>query len=192
MRNALAFGGLLGGIVLFVWGAVSYMLLPWHSATLETFKDEAAVAQILSANATGSGMYLLPNLHRYDPSLTDAQRKAADDEGMTRMMQGPFIFAAVSLHGTRDMGAALLLTLLADILSAGLVTWLLLQTAGVGYWGRVGFVVMTVLAACTIAYLPYWIWWSFSTSFTAVEFADHLMGWALTGMVISRFVPAHS
>jgi hypothetical protein len=192
MRRTLVLGGSLGGVALFVWGMISYMLLPWHTATLEKFTDETAVSQALSAHAAGSGMYLLPNPHRYDPGLSDAQRKAAQEDGMTRMMQGPFMFAAVGLRGTRDTGAALALNLLANILSASLVTWLLLQTTGLHYWGRVGFVVAIALTTCVIAYAPYWIWWSFSSSFTAVEFADHLTGWALTGMVISRFVPAHS
>jgi hypothetical protein len=189
MRRTLVLGGTLGGGVLFVWGMVSYMVLPWHSATLEKFKDEGAVSQALVANATGSDMYILPNLHRDDPSLTEAQRKAAEDEGMTRMMQGPFMFAAVNLRGTRDMGLSLGLTLLADIASAGLVTWLLRQTTGLGYWGRVGFVATMIFTTCLIAYVPYWVWWSFSTGFTAVEFGDHLIGWTLAGMVISRVVP---
>jgi hypothetical protein len=169
---------------------VSYMLLPWHSATLEKYKDETTVAQALSAQAAGSGMHILPNPHRYDPSLTEARRKAAEEDGMTRMMQGPFMFAAVSLHGARDMGSAMVLTLLANIISAGLVTWLMGQTTDLGYWGRGGFVVVMIFTTCLIAYVPYWIWWGFSTSFTAVEFADHLIGWALIGMTIGRFVLA--
>ena len=187
MRRAVLLGGLIGGVVLFIWGMVSYMLLPWHTATLEKFTNESAMAQALSAQAPRSGMYILPNPHRYDPTLTAEQRKTAEDQAMTRMMQGPFLFAAVSLHGARDMGLAMVLNLLANILAAGLVTWLLLKTTGLTYWGRVGFVVVLAFTTCLIAYVPYWIWWGFSGSFTAVEFADHLLGWGLTGLAIARY-----
>src|SRR3989442_1654297 len=128
MLKSLLLGGILGGLVLFAWGVVSWMLLPWHLATLEKFKDEAKVAQALTANATKSGVYLLPNVHKHEPGLpaakakraeakgkkaeakakkAEAKRKKAEAEGMKRMIQGPFMFAAVSLQGRSGSGAAL-------------------------------------------------------------------------------------
>lgn len=190
MRRSLVHGGVLGGLVLFAWGMISYMLLPWHAATLEQFKDEQAVAQVLAANAVGSGVYLLPNPHRHDPVLTAEQRKAAAEDRVARMMQGPFMFAAVSMQGARDMGAALLLNLVVNMVSAGLVLWLLMQTSGLSYRRRVGFVAMVGLAAAMIVHGPYWIWWGFSTLFTLVEFADPLIGWFFVGLVLARLAPA--
>src|SRR5437867_7468408 len=118
MLKSLSLGGLIGGMVLFAWGVVSWMLLPWHLATLEKFKDEAKVAQALTANATKSGVYLLPNVHKHEPGMpeakgkkaeakgkkaetkrkkveverkkAEAERKKAEAEGMKRMIQGPF------------------------------------------------------------------------------------------------------
>jgi hypothetical protein len=186
MAKSLALGGLLGGIVLFVWGAISYMALPWHAMTLEKFTDEGAVAQALTANASDSGMYILPNPHKHKPGMTTAQQKAAEEGARTRMMQGPFLFAAVSLGGTRDMGQAMLLNVMSNILAAALVTWLLLQTANLSYRRRVGFVVVVALAAGVVAHVPFWIWWKFSTSFTLVEFADLIIGWGLAGLLIAK------
>lgn len=185
----LALGGLAGGIVLFVWGAISYMVLPWHTVTLHKFADERAVVQTLTANAPESGMYILPNPHKPDPGLTDAQRTADTREAMNRMMRGPFLFAAVSLPGTREMGPALLLNVTGNILSALLATWLLLQTAPAPYGRRVGFVVTIALAAAVIAHYPSWIWWRFSTMYTLVEFSDLLIGWSFAGSVIAALVP---
>nr|MBI3614030.1 hypothetical protein [Nitrospirota bacterium] len=186
MRKSLILGGLLGGLVLFFWGAFSYMVLPWHSMALEKFTDEAVVAQALTANASRSGMYILPNPHQHEPGTTAAQQQAVEEGAKRRMMSGPFLFAAVSLDGTRDMGRALLLNVLSDILAAALVTWLLLQTAHVSYRRRVGFVVVMALTTGLVAHVPSWIWWKFSTSFTLVEFADLLIGWGLAGLVIAK------
>lgn len=190
MMKSLALSGVLGGLVLFVWGAVSYMVLPWHSMTLNKFKDEGAVAQALVVNASESGMYILPNPHRHDPSLTEAQRKAAEEEGMKRMMEGPFMFASVSLTGTREMGPALLFNAIGNVVSAALAAWLLSQAVPVLYWRRVGFVVVLALATAVIAHYPSWVWWRFSESFTLVECADLLIGWSLAGLVIAKIIPA--
>ena len=190
MTKSLALGGLLGGFVLFVWGAVSYMVLPWHSMTLNKFKDEGAMVQALVANASESGMYILPNPHRQAQGLTESQRKAAEEGDMKRMMEGPFMFASVGLTGTREMGPALLFNVIGNIVSALLVTWLLLQTASATYWRRAGFVVVIAFATAMIAHYPSWIWWRFSESFTLVELADLLIGWSLAGLVMAKIVPA--
>ena len=118
--------------------------------------------------------------------MTEAQQKAAEADGVKRMMQGPFMFAAVSLRGARDMGPAMLLTVLGNILSALLDTWLLLKTKGLSYFGRVGFLVTLALTVGMIAHFPSWVWWNFSTSFTIVEFANLLIGWFLAGLVIGK------
>ena len=186
MQKSLLLGGLLGGLVLFFWGAFSYMVLPWHTMALEKFTDETVVAQTLTANASRSGMYILPNPHKHEPGMTAAHQQAAEEGAQARMMSGPFMFASVSLGGTRDMGQALLLNVLSDILAAALATWLLLQTANLSYGPRAGFVVVVALTTGVIAHVPYWIWWKFSTSFTLVEFADLLIGWGLAGLVIAK------
>jgi len=188
MRQSLALGGILGGLVLFVWGTVSWMVLPWHLMTLQKFTDEAAVAGILSLTASQTGAYILPNPHKHDPGMTQEQKKAAEEEGHRRMMRGPFMFASVSLAGARDMRSALLTTLLGNILAAVLATWLLLRTSGLSYPGRVGFLVTIGLTAGVIVDLPNWTWWNFPTSYLSVAFADLLIGWLLAGLVIARVV----
>lgn len=186
MQKPLVLGGVLGGLTLFLWGAISYMALSWHGTTLEKFTDEALVAQALTANASRSGMYILPNPHKQEPGTTETQQQAAMEGAKARMMHGPFMFASVSLGGTRDMGQALLLNVLSDILAAALATWLLRQTAHLSYGRRAGFVVVMALTTGLAAHVPSWIWWQFSTSFTLVEFADLLIGWGLAGLVIAK------
>ena len=168
------------------------MALPWHMMTFEKFKDESSVAQAISANAGNSGIYLLPNPHRQDPILSEAQRKAAEEDGMKRMMEGPFMFASVSPRGSGSMGTMMGIGLTTQILAALMATWLLLQTAGLTFWKRVGFLVTLGLTAGVITNLQHWNWWDFSTAYTAVCFGDLLIGWFLAGLVIAKVVPAHS
>lgn len=190
MQKSLILGGLLGGLVLFVWGSISWVVLPWHIMTFEKFKDEAAVAQALTANALQPGVYLLPNVHKHDPGMTEEQKRAEEAEGMKRMVQGPAMFAAVTPQGAGGMSYALLIQLMTGMVGAFLATWLLLKTRPVSYWHRVGFLVVIALVTAVIAHVPYWNWWNFSTGYTAVTLADLLIGWFLASLVIAKLTPA--
>lgn len=189
MQKSLVLGGLLGGLVLFVWGAISWMVLPWHTMTLEKFTDEIAVAQVLTANVHQPGVYILPNAHKQDPTLPEPVRKAAEEDAMNRARLGPFMFASIAPRGWGSMGTAMFIGLCTQIVAAFLATWLLLNTRGLDYFARVRFLVMLALAVAVIAHVPYWNWWHFSTSYTLVAFADLLIGWFLAGLVIAKFTP---
>jgi hypothetical protein len=186
MLKTSILGGLLGGLALFVWGAISWMVLPWHMMALEKFKDEATVAQAIAANAPVHGVYLLPNPHKHDPSLSEDKKKAEEIESMKLRVQGPVMFASVTPQDARGMSPALLVQLLADILAAFLATRLLLRTRGLTYGCRVGLVSMVSLIIFVSAHLHYWNWWHFPTGYTAVHLADLLIGWSLAGMVIAK------
>ena len=64
MMKALIKGGLLGGLAMFIWGTISWTVLPWRRTSFRTFTDENAVAQVLVANAPRRGVYVLPNPFR--------------------------------------------------------------------------------------------------------------------------------
>jgi hypothetical protein len=49
--RSIVLGAVLGGVTVFVWSAVSWMLLPWHESSMKSFADEAAVAQVILDNA---------------------------------------------------------------------------------------------------------------------------------------------
>jgi hypothetical protein len=186
MVKALIKGGVLGGLVVFIWGAISWMVLPWHLATLYKFKDEQAVTEILTANAPASGVFVLPNAHRHEPGMSEEEMAAAEEAGLERMMKGPFVFASVRLGSGQSMGTLMLNSLLIQILGALLVTWLVMKTGSLGYVSRVIFVTVFAVAAGVITHLPYWNWWDFSTGFTVVALADLVIGWFLAGLVIAK------
>ena len=43
--------GILGGLILFVWSMISWMVIPWHTKTLHSFTSETAITQSIQANA---------------------------------------------------------------------------------------------------------------------------------------------
>lgn len=162
--------GVLGGIILFIWGAISWMVLPWHQPTIHQFKNEKAVSEVIQANASRSGVYLFP-------SMFNKQETAQN---------GPMIFASVNLKGSMSMVIPLLLSLLIQIIAACLVAWMVFQTT-FGYLCRVWFVVVFGIAAGMISQLPNWNWFGFEINFVGVMLADLIIGWFLAGLVIAAF-----
>lgn len=183
MLNRVLLGGLLGGVVVFVWSALSWMLLPWHFSTLGRFNDESAVARVLARNATHSGIYVLPNPRR---SSTQA---GAGAESSPPAKGTPLVFASVRLPGdSPDMAQAFSGSLAIQLLGAMLAAWLLSMTRGLGYLRRVLFVALTGAFAAVVGCLPYWNWWGFSAEFTAVGMFDLMIGWFFAGLAIAKLV----
>jgi hypothetical protein len=166
-------GGVLGGIVLFIWSAISWMALPFHNQNLKSFSNEILVESALKASLDKDqgGIYILPNPHK-----NEAAKKET----------GLFAFVAVSPQGWGNMGLRMLIAFLFNVLGAAVVTGLLLKTGGMKYWGRVGFTVLFALAAGVVCRLPEWNWWGFSAGFVLMEFMDLLVGWFLAGLVIAK------
>jgi hypothetical protein len=177
VTKKIILGALVGGLIVFVWGAVSWMVLPWHEATLGAFGDEQAVADVVRANAASSGVYFLPNMH--------AQTQGGE-AAEARYRTGPLVFAAVRLGGAEGMGAQLLGSLIIQVLAAGFLSWLLLQMRTASYAGRLGVVAVVTLFASVAVHLPYWNWWHFSAAYTVVAVADLLIGWLAAGLFLAR------
>lgn len=164
----------LGAIVLFLWGYASWMVLPWHHSTLKTFKDDVAVSQVIKANVSESGVYISPVMNPNN----------ADIAGKT------LIFTNIDVNGmpSNSMTMPMIISFITQLIAAFLVTWLLANTAGMGYLRRVAFVVVFALAASIVTNVPAWNWFKFDTHFTLVAMADLVIGWFLAGIFIAALV----
>lgn len=172
MCKALVKGGVLGGIVIFIWSAISWMFLPWHMTTIHSFTNEDVLAKAIQAAAPQSGIYMMPM--------------------MTADKQLPQVFASIRLEGMSSMTSGMVISVIIQMIVAFLVTWLLTKAAQLSYWGRVWFVTIFGVAAAISAYLPYWNWFSFSTGYTLVGMADLVISWFLAGLVIAKCLPRSS
>ena len=167
-------GALAGGAVLFVWGVIYWMALPWHQSVFGQFHDEDAVASVLTQNAPEAGIYIYPG--------------GQDEEAIEKMAQGPFAFVVFHRGGIASMARPLLTQLGIQILGAFLISLLLARAAVAGYWGRVGFVIVLLLTAGILCHLPNWNWWHFSTGYILTAFVDLLAGGFLAALVLARVV----
>jgi hypothetical protein len=188
MTKQLALGTIVGAIVLFVWSAIAWMFIPWPGEPLRSFTNEEAVLQAIKANAPRSGNYLLPIEPKRTPGMTSEQYKALEQAAMEKMSQGPMIFASVRLEPMGSMGRYLVIGFLTQLVLALLATLLLLQTSGLSYAGRVGFLTAIGVLIFVGGHLDEWNWWSFSNSYIAMQLGAIVIGWVLAALLISKFV----
>jgi hypothetical protein len=162
--------GLLGGLIVFVWTGISWMLLPWHANVLHAFKQEEEITKVINVQVAQSGVYMLPH---------------QDEAKGTQEMKGPLIFSVVRLGNIPSMTVLLRNELLIQILAAFLVSAWIWRMKGVSYLGRVFYVALFGLTAGIATYLPLWNWFGFPIPYVAVSLADLLIAWFLAGFVIA-------
>lgn len=185
MGKQLAFGSILGGIVLFVWSAIAWMIIPWPGDPLRSFTSEDAVLQAIRANAPRSGNYLLPNEPTRTPGMTDEQYKKAQQEAMNKMTQSSMIFASVRLEPMGSMGKYLATGFVTQLVLALLATFLLMQTSSLSYSARVLFVTTIGVIIFAGGHLDEWNWWSFSNAYMGMQLGAIVIGWLLASLAIS-------
>ena len=106
-------GAGVGGLIVFVWSAVSWMVLPFHNKSINFFTDSALVVHALENAAPSSGIYLIPN---------DAKGQSAPTD--------PFVFVSYHKEGWGSMGRSMALGLLIDMIGAFFWTWILGKIPG--------------------------------------------------------------
>lgn len=185
----LLLAAVVGGIVLFVWGAVSHSLLPFYNSSFHRFTDESAVTRAIEANAPRSGMYFMPYEPQRTEGMTDEQYNAAVEEVYQRISDGPFILAAVRIGPMAPFWQVLLIELLTGMVSCFLVGWLLLKTKPMSLGNKLLFIQGVLFAIFFAVNVSHWAWYEFSTAFTLAELFDQVVGWVLAGLVIARILP---
>lgn len=180
---------LLGAVVSFGWGFISWTQLGWHEAGMHSFKDEAAVAQVIKANAThGRGIYLLPGHNdpvSYAAPEQKLKAKADFDKAMT---EGPYMYAVVRTgRAEQDMKKSMLLGFGRSLLACVVLAALLSQTV-LSYPGKMAFTAAAGVFAGLVCDAPMWIWFEAPSRDLMVNMADHFIEWILVGAVLGLWV----
>lgn len=165
--------GIVGGVVVFLWMMVSWMILPLHQGAMNQFTDESEVVSTITRYAPRDGIYVTPGM--------DGPQQGRKNQ--------PFIFVNVKRGiDLSKMGGSMARGVIAQIVVAMLITYLLLKTKAMKYWNRVYFVTLIGVIAAIIGIFPAWNWWHFPAHWVALEIFDILAGWFLAGLVIAKLV----
>ncbi len=183
--NKTLIGGIVGGLVVFIWGAISHMVLPIGTAGIQSLPNEDAVIGAMRSSIAQPGMYMFPWLDmKGHPS--EADQKAWEE----RLRTGPTGILVYDADGSEPLSARQLVTELVSNILGALVAGCFLSKIGGAYWRRVGTVATLGLFAWISIEISYWNWYGFPAAYTMAQAVDQVVGWGLAGLVIAKFVKA--
>lgn len=176
-------GAILGTVVLYVWGMVSWMVLPWHNATMQPVPDEKNLVAQIEHKMPGAGLYYFPDW----PEDQSEQAMAAFNR---RHERGPVGFIIKAAGGPVMAPSVMATGALIDLIAAMIAAWLLWLARGSlpTYAHRVGFLLLMGLFVGVVADATYWNWMHFPADYSVVMIADRGVAFLLAGLVIAILV----
>ena len=175
--------GVLGGIVIFVWGAVSHMVLGTDEWWLRQIPNEEALMGVMKASLTEPGMYFFPGM-----DMSHKPSEAEEAAWTERYKVGPTGLLVYHPQGSEPMTPVMLgIELASNIAGALIGAFILAQIAG-GFGSRLLVSTMLGFVSWVNISVSYWNWYGFSLTFTAAEALDQTAGWLLAGLVMALIV----
>ncbi|MFN0117792.1 MAG: hypothetical protein ACKVQC_05795 [Elusimicrobiota bacterium] len=178
-------GSILGAVVLFFWGTLSWMVLPLHNKALKPLPQERLIRDTIKTVVKEPGVYFFP-------SGIDSDGNKLDQSVLQESMrQGPNGFMALNINDGGMNGKTFLISFLTGLITAALCLWVLfrMKDSVKTYFTRVAAVVTIGFIGWVSFEIPYWNWFFFSTAHTFAAFIDAIVGFGLLGLVIAKFVP---
>ena len=165
--------GIVGGIIVFLWIMISWMVLPLHKSTMNKFVDEAEVVKTVTRYAPKDGIYVIPSM----------ETRQVDAKDQT------FVFMNIK-RGVDfgQMAGPMLCGVITQIVAAMLITYLLLKAKAMKYWNRVWFITIAGILAVLLGIIPAWNWSYFPTHWVVLEAFDIIAGWFLAGIVMAKLL----
>jgi len=172
---------LVGGVVLFIWGGFSHMVL-FVGAGFKRLQDEDKLIQSLKTNKDEQGLYFFPS--------KDLQHSTKEQDVLweTQFRNGPaglLVFRAVG--GSPFSAAKLVTQFISNLTSAFIAAFVAVSLCG-GFWKRVFTVTIIGIAACSAVSTIYWNWYGFPTAFFVAQILDMTIGFFLSGLVICKML----
>ena len=172
---------LLGGLAVFIWGAISHMVLPLGEMGMQTIpRNEEQVLDALRSAISSPGLYFFPGMDMHK-SLTPEEQKAWTE----KYKSGPAGIMVIAPAGEEPTGPGQLIGEVVSDIIAGLLGALILSAIAASFWKRTFFMASLGIFAWLSISVSYWIWYRFPAPYIFAELIEHLVGWFLGGMAIA-------
>ncbi|MBK7874291.1 MAG: hypothetical protein IPJ77_00795 [Planctomycetes bacterium] len=182
MGGRIILAAILGGIALFVWGAIAHMALPLGTMGMANLPGgETQVADALRANVTQPGVYRLP--------AWDEQRmsdSAYRDELAAKVKAGPSgLLIVVPKDGLAGETIQYLHEGAVCIGLALLAAFLILVAGGLSaLWARILFCVLLASFGLLQTEARFWNWYQYPDAFIVAQVIDKVVAGVLLDVVI--------
>jgi hypothetical protein len=173
---------LAGAAVMFVWGAVSHLVL-FKGTGFSRLPNEDRIVTELRGSIREEGLYFFPS-----PDFSGNATPEAKAAWEAKFSAGPTGMIVYHPEGSSPVsGAKLLIQFFSHLIGAAIAT-LVASFIGKPYWTRV--LVIGLLGAfgpLTLGLIS-WNWYGFPTAFFLAQLVDMVVGWSLAGMAIARLI----
>jgi len=190
MKSRIIVAGLAGGVAIFFWGFVAHMFLPLGQAGMRALAYQDKVLPALSASVKEPGLYIFPwpESSPGTPMAVNQQAQQAAAELYKTSPHGLLLFHAPP---AAMMSGGQLLTEFATncasaLIAAALVALVINSLRS--YTTRVLFVTVIGVSAAIAVNIPYWNWYGFPTAFIMAEIVEHVVGFAVAGLLIAAII----
>ncbi len=176
--------GFVGGVVIFMWGAVAHLATPLGTMGIRQIPDESFVVVSLRNSITEKGLYFVPG-RDMTKSMTPKDEKVWEE----KLKEGPTGLLLVNPAGGEAMSLKELGTEFATNIVAALVGAFLISRVVGSYFSRAFFSMLVGLVGWLSISVPNWNWYGYPTEFTLAAGIEEVVGGLLAGLVIAWIVP---
>lgn len=186
-------GGLVGGIILFVWGWMAWTFIPLHTASMRPIENEDRVTEVLSTNIGAHGVYVFPYMPQGEEVGSPEEQQLAMDEWTKKYQRGPVGMVIYDPHGNDPyMSGQMASGFAINFVSAMFAVWLLSRSTAItaSFLSRVAYCGMIGILISVFSHLTNWNWLGFPLDYTSAMMTDTVIGWLLAGLGIAAVVKA--
>ena len=179
------FAGFVGGLLVFLWGAVSHMLLPLGQMGLSSMQDagkEQALLAEMKTELGKPGLYILPSAGMNETGEAEQEAFAA------RVKAGPTGFVVFHPDGAELSGKQFGLEFIADVLAALIAAFVVSRMPESMFLTRVFVVALLGVFAWLSIEASHWIWYRFPDPYVLAQAIDQTAGWAIAGVAIAVMI----
>lgn len=189
MTKRVLLGALVGGIVVFIVGALLHTVLGLGEVGVKALPQEDTVLSAMRAAIPASGFYIFP-APNMSPGRTKAQVQADTSTYNAKYEQGNGILVYSPSSPTLNYGRLLGGEFVIDVVSAFFLACILAMGAGgvSSYWKRVFAVTLAGLFAVVFLGLEYWNWYNFPTTYTCAYILNGVLDWFFAGLAMAAVV----
>jgi hypothetical protein len=178
-RRRLVVAWLAGTLLIYVWGALSHMVL-LKGAGFSRMPDEQRVVTALQGSMETDGLYLFPS-----PDFSGRATPEEAEAWERRFLAGPTGMIVYHPAGSSPVsGKKLAVQLLADMIAAAIAVRLIRRMRGRLWANALTVGLLGVFAIASVATV-FWNWYGFPLGFFAAQCIDMIVGWSLTGVAIA-------
>jgi hypothetical protein len=179
----LLISAVIGGIALFIWGWLAW-ILPIHTGSMHTISNEEAVVTAMQVNMEQRGVYVFPGM----PPSAD---QAATDEWKQKYEEGPVGMIIYDPEGSSPMNPSqMIVGLIISMLSAFFVSWFLSRSTAAAstYIARVAYCGMLGIFVSVSVHMVNWNWMGYPLDYTVAWIIDTVIGWLIAGLAIGAVI----